>query len=100
MKLILYLIPKCSDYYPQVYDVFSVKCRNHKKVNPIIMNILNMWESSRKNEYVGWVSSFHEYKIVVLNDVIVLYLGSSDWDHDDFSNNCIYLNCVIVQKMF
>ena len=47
-------------------------------------------ESLRKNEYVGWVSSFHEYKIVVLNDVIVLYLGSSDWDHDDFGYYFVY----------
>ena len=75
MKFILYLIYR---YYPQVYDVFSVKYPNHKNVNPTLMNILNIWESSRKNEYVGWVSNFNEYAIVIFNDVIVLYLGSSD----------------------
>ena len=41
-------------------------------------------ESLRKNEYVRWVSNFNEYAIVIFNDAIVLELGSSDWDHDDF----------------
>ena len=53
-----------------------------------------------KNEYVTWVSNFNEYAIVIFNDAIVLELGSSDWDHDDFGYYFVHYNCVIVQKMF
>ena len=56
----------------------SYKCKSY--INEYIEHV----ESLGKNEYVTWVSNFNEYAIVIFNDAIVLELGSSDWDHDDF----------------